>query len=188
MQDKKCSVEGCIKKHRAKGYCANHYLLMRRNGSPIPTKTYHGMTNTTEFSCWSAMKRRILREPYRRKNIIVCERWRHSFLNFFNDMGKRPTTEHSIDRIDNNGSYCKENCRWATISEQQNNTSRNVFIEIKGRKKTVTQWCRIFAVNRQTAFWRIKTGWKPELAVSIKSRGRGFHPTILATSTATSAR
>lgn len=86
----------------------------------------HGMTHTPEYRCWIAMKQRCTNPKNRAWNgyggrgIRVCIRWKQ-FEHFLEDMGRRPTVIHSLDRIDVNGNYEPANCRWATPSEQQRN-------------------------------------------------------------------
>lgn len=81
-----------------------------------------------EYMAWCSMKNRCSREIgknskyYIEKGIVVCERWINSFDNFLEDMGERPTKNHSLDRINTQEGYCKENCRWATKQEQSYNT------------------------------------------------------------------
>lgn len=80
-----------------------------------------------EYTVYNGIKQRcynINNEKYKDyggRGIKMCERWLVSFENFYNDMGGRPSNEYSIDRINVDGDYCKENCRWATIKEQNNN-------------------------------------------------------------------
>lgn len=85
------------------------------------------MSKTSEYRAWQNIKYRCYNESYQHykryggRGIKVCERWKNSFENFYKDMGTKPSPEHSIDRKDNNGDYCPENCKWATKHEQLTN-------------------------------------------------------------------
>jgi hypothetical protein len=96
--------------------------------------TKHGFSHTPEYNAWINMKLRCTSpkckyyKDYGGRGIQVCERWRESFENFLSDMGKKPSPELSIDRINNDGNYEPGNCRWATKIEQTNNRKRKLRI------------------------------------------------------------
>lgn len=105
---------------------------------------------------------------YGGRGITVCKRWL-KFENFYKDMGEPPTSEHSLDRIDNSKNYCKSNCRWATIKEQQNNTSNNHTIYVFGKRITIAQASELYKLRYNTIRFRLKRGWDAEKAVSTPS-------------------
>ena len=96
-------------------------------------RTKHNMTGTPEYLAWINMRNRCYKETDKRfqdyggRGIKVCDRWLKSFVNFLNDMGKRPSNR-SLDRIDNDGDYTPHNCRWATKTEQNRNRVRRLRI------------------------------------------------------------
>lgn len=103
------------------------------------------------YRVWLAMRERCNNSScshykwYGARGITVCQEW-DDFETFKRDMGDRPEGR-SLDRIDNNGPYSKENCRWATKQEQIWNTSKARWIEFNGQRKVLSEWARYFGVS-----------------------------------------
>lgn len=109
----------------------------------------HGMYGTPTYKSWSEMKSRCdhpERSSGHYENVTYCDRWA-SFKNFFDDMGVRPEGT-SLDRIDVDGNYEPENCRWADIYTQENNRKNNVRYNINGSMLTLSQIAREYGVSR----------------------------------------
>lgn len=107
---------------------------------------------------------------YGGRGIKVCNRWlgRDGYQHFKKDMGLKPSVEYSIDRIDVNGNYCPENCRWATIKEQANNKVTTQYLTFNGVKKPITYWCEEFGISKYTVRHRLERGWSIEEALLIE--------------------
>lgn len=123
-----------------------------------------GKYTTPEYRAWSAMKSRCSNQKfdtynrYVKRGIKVCERW-NDFQNFYADMGARPSPQHSLDRINNDGDYEPGNCRWASSVEQQRNKSSNRIIFYNGLSLSISEWAEKFNIRCDTLTWRIKKGW-----------------------------
>jgi hypothetical protein len=146
----------------------------------------HGGTGTPEYSAWASLLQRCRNsndsayQNYGGRGIRVCDRWQESFSYFLDDMGYRPSAKHSIDRMDNNGDYSPENCRWATRSEQMRNTSVNRMVSHDGETLCVTEWAERYGMCASKLNGRLNLGWSFERAVSSeKHRGddRAFYRT-----------
>ena len=140
--------------------------------------TTHGMHGTPTYSTWRSMlqrcynpKEKAFRE-YGARGITVCERWRASFENFLADMGERPAGL-TIDRDDVNGHYEPRNCRWATPTEQANNTRRNKLLTFGGRTQTQAEWAREIGISPGTLHARLAAGWLLQRALTQSLRPSG---------------
>lgn len=110
----------------------------------------HGKRNTRLYEIYYNMKSRCYNENNKRydsyggKGIAICQEWLDDFMNFYNwSMANGYSDELTIDRIDVNGNYCPENCRWASREQQSNNQRKTIFIEICGQKKSLKQWTNL---------------------------------------------
>lgn len=113
---------------------------------------------------------------YGARGIKVCPRWRASYAHFLEDMGRRPSPKHSIDRIDPNGDYAPDNCRWATNSEQSRNKRNNRRLTIDGQSLTLIEWSERAGIRMGTLHRRLKLGWSERDAVMVPVvRGANTH-------------
>lgn len=145
------------------------------------TKKTHGhsvgKSITPEFQAYRSMLARCYRKSnnrypyYGARGIEVCAHWRNSFENFLTDMGPRPSSRHSIERINNSESYAPQNCRWATRSEQGRNKRSNLIVHPHGVSMTLVEAAERFKIKYTTLKARVfKYGWDHTLAVTEPAR------------------
>lgn len=135
-------------------------------------KKIHGLRHSSEYYSWSAMRSRcsnpknIRYKNYGGRGIKVCDEWLNDFVQYYKDMGPKPSPKHSIDRINNDGDYEPRNCRWATRNEQQRNTGQNVWLTYKGETKTQSEWSKELGMTRTTIRVKLKKGQSAEEILS----------------------
>ncbi len=129
----------------------------------------HGMSGTPSFKSWRAMISRCYQKTnkhykdYGERGITVCDKWL-DFQGFYDDMGDRPNNM-SLDRIDNNLGYSKENCRWADNIQQARNKRNNKLIEFNGQVKSVPEWAEIYKISLGALHRRLYSGMPIEKAL-----------------------
>jgi len=147
--------------------CGCYWLERIKNSNST-----HRLSKTPTYNSWHNMINRCYIESheaykyYGGRGITVCDRWLNSIENFIEDMGYRPKGK-TLDRIDNNKSYSKENCRWATPVQQLNNRRCSVFYEYNGERKTIKEW----SIEKEIPYDRLrerikKLGWSIEKALT----------------------
>ncbi len=139
----------------------------------------HGLSNTPEWEVWKTMKQRCHNPKSKRypewggRGIVVCEQWRKSFEVFISDIGNRPSSQHQIERINNNGNYEPGNVKWATRSEQARNKRNNRLFDANGMSMTIPAWSEMFGVKQGVIANRLyRLGWSVEDAVKTPSQIR----------------
>ena len=139
----------------------------------LRAKATHGLSASVEFRAWAGLIdrcTRISRKDFARyggRGVRVCVRWLESFPAFYADMGPRPSSKHSVDRINTDGDYEPSNCRWATAKEQRLNQRRTQLYTYQGVTGTLSDLARHFNRNRCTLQSRVyQLGWPIERAMS----------------------
>ena len=138
--------------------CYNKELAIERN-------TTHGDTNNRIYRIWHDMMLRCNSQKHKSyklyggKGISVCESWKdyNNFKKWAIENGYSDNL--SIDRKDGSGNYEPSNCRWASIVEQNNNTSRNLMFTIEGETKSLAEWCKEYNVPYSRVHGRVYDGW-----------------------------
>lgn len=133
-----------------------------------------------EFDAWRKLQERCLNPNnrdyclYGGRGITVCTAWLapDGFDAFLRDMGPRPSSKHSIDRIDNNAGYSPENCRWATIFGQARNRRTNRLHLFRGELKTLPEWSEITGIPIACLASRMHRKWTVDKALTVPSKGR----------------
>jgi len=128
----------------------------------------HGDSKTRLYNTWNHMLYRCYNPKHKNyhryggRGITVCEEWK-KYENFRDwAMANGYQEDLSIDRVDVNGSYCPENCRWVTQKEQTRNRSSNCIITLNGESKILIEWCELYGMNYGTVSSRLSRGWTPE--------------------------
>lgn len=129
----------------------------------IERSTTHGMSYTSEYRSWAGMLVRCFNknckayDRYGGRGITVCERWRNSFQNFYDDMGRKPKG-YSIERKDNNGIYSPENCKWSSVQDQARNRRSNIKITYNGETICLAEYAEKIGVDFFVLYRKLKRG------------------------------
>lgn len=124
----------------------------------------HGDYRTSEFAAWREIRYRCYTKTcraykhYGARGISVCDRWMESYSNFISDMGRKPSPLHSLDRIDNNGDYSPENCKWSTHKEQMNNTRTTKIVEFNGVTHPLSVWATMLNIKHKSLSEGLRRG------------------------------
>jgi hypothetical protein len=171
----KCGIIKSIPTHNLLGGTTQSCGCLQRERASAANKT-HGKSRTPEYNTWSLVIGRCENPHnacfsyYGGRGIKMCRRWRHSFETFLADMGPRPSSVHTLDRINNDGDYEPQNCRWATRTQQSRNQRNNHLIEFKGRLAPVAELAAEQGLSPDLVYDRLKAKWSAHKALTTPPR------------------
>lgn len=146
----------------------------RRSGEPYKR---HGATKTRLYHIWMGLRVRCNQvggkdyKNYGGRGIKVCSEWNDSYETFAEWAKNNGYADNlSIDRIDNDGDYCPENCRWATTKQQANNRRTNRYLTFRGQTKTLREWSEITGISLSGINYRFRKGWSVDKTLSTPGR------------------
>lgn len=149
-----------IKTGQSKGCGCARKNCKKKKGYKV--KSSDGWWGTPEYGAWNSLIQRCYNTKDKRYHvygalgIIVCDKWLNSFSNFINDVGRRPSAEYSIDRINVNGNYEPGNCRWATSKVQARNRKNSYYVTFRNESKALSEWAEILGYKYKILYQRIK--------------------------------
>ena len=136
--------------------------------------TKHGLEHTRLYGIWSDMRLRCYDEKnisynrYGGRGITICDEWKNDIKAFYDwAMANGYKDSLTIDRIDNDGNYCPENCRWVTVKEQASNRRSNILVTHNGKTQTMKEWAHEVGIPYKAVWARMqKLGWSAERALT----------------------
>ena len=142
----------------------------------------HGLSGTRLYKIWKCMHMRCYNQndehykDYGGRGIIICEVWKNNYINFYEWAINNGYNDNlTIDRIDVNGNYEPDNCRWTTVQAQQNNKRSNVFLTYNGETHTIMEWANILGVDKYNKlYWRYSQGWSVEDILKNEVKQNGY--------------
>jgi hypothetical protein len=161
----------------------NSFYIVKSCGCSRIDGTFskHGLAGTRIYNCWNSMKYRCTNpqskfyKDYGGRGIKVCDSWLSSIHSFISDMGPMPDNM-TLERIDVNGDYCKENCKWATRKEQARNTRRSKKVKYNGGYVSFSFLAELGGISPSLALYRYKAGWSVDKIISQPSRNKESAP------------
>lgn len=145
----------------------------------------HGRVDSRLYCIWSSMKARCTYRKHKRymdyggRGITICDEWRNDFSSFYNwAMANGYSSDLTIDRIDNDGDYCPENCRWADKMTQARNRRNVIMLSLNGETHSISEWAEIIGIPYKTLYERYRRGWNTEDMLITKKYGKYIRRSI----------